>query len=410
MLVEQLAAVLDALAGADLHARTGPQLLEDTVDLVEARNRIDAELARRVRAADSKRAFAGDGQRTAQSWLRGHGRLSPSAASHLVRVGRALEQLPALAAAHAAGAITADQADLIGKITAPRPAALAAAQGVDLPAGAAVRAGFAAAHEHTDTARLVHTYLARLDADGPEPDPTEQRFLSIARHADGSATGRFHLDPLGAEKVTAALESLRQADRPAGDTRTRAQQSADALVQLADIHLGCGTPPLLRGVKPHAVVTVDAADLVDPATGPASAQLGCGGVLSAARARWAACDADLTRIVLGPDGEPLDLGRGPAAGARAERARRGGQRGPSIRRLRRPALVEEVHHLLHWALGGETSLANSGLLRERHHTQVRHGFRVERDTAGRWHTYRPDGTGIHVIRPPADDPELARAG
>jgi Domain of unknown function (DUF222) len=32
-------------------------------------------------------------------------------------------------------------------------------------------------------------------------------------------------------------------------------------------------------------------------------------MLSAARARWAACDAELTRIVLGPDGQPLDLGR-----------------------------------------------------------------------------------------------------
>ncbi|MGY1807459.1 HNH endonuclease signature motif containing protein [Blastococcus sp. SYSU D00669] len=67
----------------------------------------------------------------------------------------------------------------------------------------------------------------------------------------------------------------------------------------------------------------------------------------------------------------------------------------------------EVHHLLAWALGGETSLDNSGLLCERHHTQVHHGFRIERDDAGRWHAYRPDGTEIHAIRPPA---ELARAG
>ena len=74
----------------------------------------------------------------------------------------------------------------------------------------------------------------------------------------------------------------------------------------------------------------------------------------------------------------------------------------------------DVHHLLAWALGGETSLENSGLLCERHHTKVHHGFRVERDTAGRWHTFRPDGTEIHVLHPPgADDPEnpgLARAG
>jgi hypothetical protein len=60
--------------------------------------------------------------------------------------------------------------------------------------------------------------------------------------------------------------------------------------------------------------------------------------------------------------------------------------------------------------GGPTSLENSGLLCERHPTQAHHGFRVERDTTGRWHTYRPDGTEILIFPTPADDPELARAG
>ena len=69
----------------------------------------------------------------------------------------------------------------------------------------------------------------------------------------------------------------------------------------------------------------------------------------------------------------------------------------------------EVHHVLHWAFGGETSLENSGLLCERHHTQVHHGFTVQRDDHGRWHTYRPDGTEILVLRP-SRDPDLARAG
>jgi hypothetical protein len=62
------------------------------------------------------------------------------------------------------------------------------------------------------------------------------------------------------------------------------------------------------------------------------------------------------------------------------------------------------------ALRRETSLENSGLLCERHHTQVHHGFRVDRDEADSWHTYRPDGTEILTLRPPADDPQLARTG
>jgi hypothetical protein len=59
----------------------------------------------------------------------------------------------------------------------------------------------------------------------------------------------------------------------------------------------------------------------------------------------------------------------------------------------------DVHHLLAWALGGVTSLENSGLLCERHHTQVHHGYRIERDSSGRWHTYRPDGTEILIPEP-----------
>jgi hypothetical protein len=374
-------------------------------------NQAQAELSRTVRVADSTQAFAADGMKTAQSWLRSHTRLSPASAARVLRNGRTMAQLPAVAAAHAAGSITAAQVSLIGRLTAPRYAALAAAQGVDLPEVAATLARFAAARPHEELARLVHTVLDRLDADGPEPDPTEQRFLSLAKHTDGSVSFRGHLDPLGGEKFRAALESLLQAHRPAGDERTLAQRQADALVQLCDIHLGCGTLPLLRTVKPHIAVKIGADDLADAAVGRAAAELGFGGIVSAAKARQAACDAELRRYLLSADGDLLDLGRTQRLVT------------PALRRaveLRDESCVFagcdaptswcEVHHVVHWLFGGETSLANSALLCERHHTQTHHGFRVERDDRGRWHTYRRDGTEIHVLRPPADDPDLARAG
>src|SRR3954467_11028818 len=98
----------------------GPALLDRTRDLVAFRNRIDAELARTVRIADGKRAFATDGMATAQSWLRGHGRLSKAAASQVVRNGRTLEVLPAVAEAQVAGEITADQVSEIAKIVSPK--------------------------------------------------------------------------------------------------------------------------------------------------------------------------------------------------------------------------------------------------------------------------------------------------
>jgi hypothetical protein len=411
--VDALSSLLDALAGEDLHALSSPELLDRTREMIAARNKLDAELARTVRVAGNAQAFQADGMATPQAWLRGHCRLSSAAASQLVRNGRVLEQLPAVADAHAAGEVTADQLAVIGKITEPRYAALIAQQDGDLAGIGEVMAGFAVTHRHDELARLVHAFCDRLDADGSEPDPTPTRSCSLAIHPDGRVTGRFDLDPVGGEKVRAVIEAMVQANRPAGDERSQSRKQADALVQWADNTLATGQAPLLRTVKPHVAVKVGLDDLVDPSTGPGTAEMGFGAVISAARARWVACDADLTRIVLGPDGQPLDVGRTQRLVTPAIRKAVEHRDGHCVfAGCDAPIWWCEVHHLIAWMYGGQTSVANSGLLCERHHSQVHHGFRVQRDPAGRWHTYRPDGTEIHALRPPtpADDETLARAG
>jgi hypothetical protein len=273
--------------------------------------------------------------------------------------------------------------------------ARAAAQGVDLGAFDRVWATIAAEAPHDALKAAVQAFDDALDPDGPEPDPTEGRRLTIAKHADGSVTGRFDLDAVGGEKVRAAIESIVQADRPQGDVRTRAQQNADALVQLCDNQLAAGQLPTLRTEKPHVVVALDLDDLVDPATGRSAGEMGFGATISAARARHLACDGSISRIVMGPDGEPLDVGRKHRVVT------------PALRRAvvardttcvfagcGAPHWWADVHHLVHWINGGDTSLENSALLCERHHTKVHHGVRVERPPDGRWRTYRPDGTQI----------------
>jgi hypothetical protein len=100
---------------------------------------------------------------------------------------------------------------------------------------------------------------------------------------------------------------------------------------------------------------------------------------------------------MGPDGVPLDLGRDHRVvtpGLRKAVERR--DRGCVFTGCGAPTWWCDVHHLIHWLFGGETNLGNSALLCERHHTKVHHGFRVERDPGGRWHTWRPDGTEILI--------------
>jgi hypothetical protein len=122
--------------------------------------------------------------------------------------------------------------------------------------------------------------------------------------------------------------------------------------------------------------------------------------LSAARARWLACDAKITRMVLGPTGLPLDVGRDErVAPPHLRKAVVERDRGCVFTGCEAPHWFCDVHHLLEWlADHGETSLDNSALLCERHHTKVHHGYRVERDDDAppehRWRTWRPDGTEI----------------
>jgi hypothetical protein len=407
--VNELMAALDALSAEDLTPLFGPALLDRLRPLLAAQNRLAAEIARTVHEAEVSGAAEVDGLKTMASWLHGHAHLSTAEAARVVHAGRALAHLPGMAQAFAAGAMTGEQAAVIARVAEPEPLARAAEQGVDLAVVDALLTGVARTAPCADVAKAVAHYLDRLDADGPEPDPTEGRRLVLATRADGGVTGRFDLDAVGGEKLQTALESLVQAGRTAADERTRAQQRADALVQLCDNALAAGQLPVLRGHKPQVIVKIDLEDLADPATGRGTAELGFGAQISAARARCLACDGAVTRIVMGPDGIPLDHGRTvrlfPPHVRRAAEVRDGGC---VFARCGAPTWWCDVHHLLEWVNGGATDLDNAALLCERHHTKVHHGFRVERRPDGRWRTRRPDGSEI-LIGPGRTGPPVATA-
>ncbi|SCX43075.1 5-methylcytosine-specific restriction endonuclease McrA [Klenkia marina] len=378
-----------------LHHLSSVQVLDQMRELMVERNRLDAVLARLGRHAELTQAVQVDGLVSVRSWLIGHLHLSGTEASRIVRVGRAVEHFPQLGEAFADGSVSAAQVDVVASAVGDRERAAAQLQGIDLGVFDRAWTQVAVTSSHRALVTAVQAFVEALDPDGVEPDPVQQRALSISTHADGSVTGRFDLDAVGGEKVKTALESIVQADRPEGDLRTRVQRQADALVALADRQLGAGVLPVLRSVKPHVVVTIGVEDLVADGTGPATASMGFGATISAARARWLACDATVSRIVMGPEGTPLDVGR-------THRVVTPGLRRAVVARDQTcvfagcgaPHHWADVHHLVHWAHGGETSLANSALLCEPHHTKVHHGFRVERDPGGRWRTHRPDDTEI----------------
>ncbi len=154
--------------------------------LVAARNRISAELAAAVREAEVHQSAEHDGLKSMRSWLRGHARLAGRAIAQLAGNGRALPLLPAVAAAFTAGAVTADQVDVIAVNVRPEHLDRAAGQDIDLAVVEQALLLIATTQPHAKLQTAVGTYLARLDPDGREPDPTEA--LTLAQHPDGGYT------------------------------------------------------------------------------------------------------------------------------------------------------------------------------------------------------------------------------
>jgi hypothetical protein len=380
---------------ADLQSLPDGALLEHVQDLVAEQNRIAARLTRAVRIAENRQAAEHDGLKTMASWLRTHTRLSGASITPLLRQARAMTHLPGVEDAFLAGRITADQVDVLAEIVKPDNLDKALAQEVDLAPIEQTLLGVALTRPHVDLQAAVGHYLARLDPDGPEPDPTETRSVTLVQHPDGAVTGGLALDQHGGETVLTALESAAAKSRCAGDIRTRAQRMADALVQICANFLASGDAPRIRSNPAQLLVLVDEESLFAEGNDPAAAISATGASMSTTNVRRTACDSQVNRIVFGPGGVTTDFGR-------TQRVVTPGQRKILDARDRScvfagctaPNWWCEAHHVLAWLDGGPTDLDNLGLLCERHHTKVHAGFRIHRQPDGTWHTYRPDGTRI----------------
>ena len=154
------------------------------------------------------------------------------------------------------------------------------------------------------------------------------------------------------------------------DPRDAGKRYADALVQLCQ--QATPTLPTVRGERPHLLVLTHLDDLQNK-IGAAPGYLDTGVPISIPSVRKVACDANIIPILMGSDGQPLDIGRTtrtiPTGIRRALTARDGGCAFPGCDR---PPSWCDAHHRVHWADGGETALCNLCLLCNHHHDTVHH--------------------------------------
>jgi len=153
------------------------------------------------------------------------------------------------------------------------------------------------------------------------------------------------------------------------DNRSMYERLADATVAIHRFWLDHNdTVETSGGEKPHITVTVPYGILTD--TAKRLPELDGYAIDPATLQRWA-CDAGIVRIITNGDSQPIDVGRRtrtiPPALRRALELRDGGCVHPGCDA---PVAWCDVHHIIHWAFGGDTSLDNTELRCRRHHTWV----------------------------------------
>lgn len=386
-----------------------------------------------ARIEDDGRWSASGSARTFPEWVARRGGASVGSARRDVALGRALErEVPAARRAVESGAISLEHARVLSEVAATSDARRAALAS-DRPdrneahlLDAARRLGV------DDFRRLVRRWAAAVDTAAHEAEhraAIEREHLRLVRRRDGVDVVGF-LAGENAETLATALRTVSGVPA-ADDPRRREQRDAAALTALAravlDHGLGGGGTALVR---PHLLVHVPwetyeaLASGVSADGGPAAlptsletsdgrlgrpAELDDGTPIPASVLARLACDSRIRRIVFGPLGQPLDVGR-------ARRTFTGPQRDAVVARDRTcrypgcsaPPILCEVHHVVWWSRDGVTSVENGILLCAYHHGLVhRRDLLITWAPGGGFEFRRRDGTAVGGpigLGPPTEAP------
>jgi hypothetical protein len=223
-------------------------------------------------------------------------------------------------------------------------------------------------HARRHDLRSLHGATAHFKrlalADGTEP--SVQDGLHISRLYDGRTAIRGDLSDAAAEAVTAALHAY--TDPPDDQVpKTTSKRYAEALVRICEVALSrTGTPERARA---QVSIVIDWKTLTERQPGRLDGEFT--GPIHPRDIERLLCDCDISRIVTGPDGLPLDVGRSrrtiPPQLDRARQVRDGGCRYPGCTR---PHGWTRAHHVIHWKDGGATVITNIVSLCDHHHHVV----------------------------------------
>ena len=242
------------------------------------------------------------------------------------------------------------------------------------------------------TAQMLHHWLLAADPDGGSGTGEGDRLHVSETFAGATAVDGLYTSedgPIVRAALDAEYERLWRAERASGGPmRTPAQRRAAALAELARRAVGADPG------RPTIAVTISVEDLQARSGSGRVDQTGV--AISAEAARRLACDANVVRVVTGGASEPLDVGRASRTVSPAQRrALTIRDRGCVFPGCDRPPGWCDGHHIVHWADGGPTDLANLALLCHHHHKAMHEGgWSMARAPDGSLEFTRPDGTPL----------------
>ncbi|AYY13735.1 HNH endonuclease [Actinobacteria bacterium YIM 96077] len=394
-LLKDLTEAVRELAASPVGELSDAEVTDQLVALRKLADAAEAAYLTRLRTFDTRGISETTSALSTRAWVRHQLHVAPGETSRSLKIARRLTDLPVVENAliegtirvpHA-GAITDATALLGSEVIAGCQDALVEAARADEPSR--LRAALRGLGAAVDDTRAVKRAEKR----------DEGRWLDLASTFDGA----YAIDGvLGSEHGAVVGTAIDALSRPAGpdDARTPAQRRADALVELCRRALAHGDVPSQAGESSHVVVVTDLATLESRSGGTGT--LADGSMLRGEAVRRLACDARVSRIIVGPDSRPLDVGRSQRTATTAQRKglrlRDGGCRFPGCRR---PVEWSEVHHVVFWARGGRTDVDEMILLCRKHHTTVHEGgWHIQILGPGRFRFVDPDGVPV-----PSEPPE-----
>ncbi len=359
-----LRSALDELASVDNQELSIGQLDSDITELLDAQTRIEVHLAEKTRELSARGGHQTFEYPSPTAYLMHKGTLSAGRARRIVADAHATEKAPHTHRAWVDGRLSTDQARRMFALPEAVPDQFGEAeeQLVEIVEGLSV----------SDTHRAVEYW--RQSVEGPDTltveSQSQRRGLSLSKTWSGMRRVDGWLTDSAGEALQTALDALMPPPAE-DDTRTARQRRHDALEDLARNYLDHGDTPQVGGEKPHIMVLADL-DALQGIAGGTHETLNSRNILDIETLRMLACDSSVSRIVLGPDSEILDIGRKTRVWTTAQRrAITARDRHCQAPGCERPPRWCDIHHLDHWADGGTTSI-DLGILYCRFHHILEH--------------------------------------